>query len=82
MYLLVHGAAAYLALSGDLGKVIHLLLFLKSGQYFCIYYFYRKFNAAGLVMYMNMGIRLRNLFAFIYSLDMLLLVITLTIIKL
>lgn len=82
MYLLVHGAAAYLALSGDLGKVIHLLLFLKSGQYLSIYFFYKKFNQSSLIWFMNLGIKLRNLFIFTYVLDMLLLILTLILIKL
>ncbi|GAB5522732.1 MAG: hypothetical protein Roseis2KO_06040 [Roseivirga sp.] len=81
VYVLVHLAAAFLANSGELGKVIHLLLFLKSGQYLCIYFFYKKFNTAGLVFYMNLGVRLRNLFLFTYSLDMLVLILILILVK-
>jgi hypothetical protein len=81
VYLLVHGAAAYLASAGDLGQVIHLLLFLKSGQYLCVYFYYRKFNSAGLILFMNMGIRLRNLFLATYTFDMLLLILTLMLVK-
>lgn len=82
VYLLVHGAAAYLAGSGNLSEVIHLLLFLKSGQYLCIYFYYKKFNTDGLVLFMNLGVRLRSLFFFTYLLDLLLLVLTLILVKL
>ncbi|MCE7992619.1 MAG: hypothetical protein HEP71_11595 [Roseivirga sp.] len=82
VYLLIHGAAVYLALSGDLGKVIHLLLFLKSGQYLSIYFFYKRFNPGSLIWFMNLGIKLRHLFTFTYVLDMLILILTLILIKL
>lgn len=79
LYLIIHIAAGFLEARGDFNNVLVVLFFLKTGQYFSIYFYYKKFNTNRLILYMNLGVKLRSLFTWTYTLDILLLIITLII---